>query len=85
VCGELLQGVTRNINNKHVGINGFIGALCRHNLSNMEREILYWSRFNYSIASFCQDILLENNSNENLIQSFTNEGKFYIFLFFLKI
>jgi hypothetical protein len=41
----------------------------------MEREILYWARYNYAISSFCQDILLRDKSNEEIVEVLTGDGK----------
>ncbi|RYH30740.1 hypothetical protein EON65_04305 [archaeon] len=44
-------------------------------LDEMEKELLYWSRWNYAVASFCQDAALEETSTVSLIELLSGEGK----------
>lgn len=45
----------------------------------MDKEVLFWSRFNYSIASFCEDVLLEKDNLEDLLEAMMGPGIYQLF------
>lgn len=44
----------------------------------MNDELLFWSRYNNSIAEFCNEQLLEVNGAEELVSSMVGTGKDFV-------
>lgn len=43
----------------------------------MDSEILYWTRFNFAISSFCHEIAHQENSMGELVHAMGGDGKWH--------
>lgn len=50
----------------------------------MEKEVLFWSRYNYAVSSFCEGVLLEEDSAGKLIEAIVGEGSLPLFASLLR-
>ncbi len=41
----------------------------------MEEEIIFWSRLNTAVASFCHQAVIEEDPLENLLSALVGDGK----------